>query len=300
MTDLKYSPIAVFTYNRADKTKNLIESLLKNPESAESDLYVFSDGAKSGQEENVAAVRQYLDTVTGFKSINIIKASKNKGLAASIIDGVTSVIEKYGRCIVLEDDLICSDGLLSYMNCALSKYENEENVYSVSGYSYLKDAYKEGVEDYYFLPLICSWGWATWADRWKKFDPDATGYRRLKKDQDLRERFDYDYPYTEMLLWQMEQHTLKGYIQRKIFKKPGVNSWAIRWYWSVFVNDGLNIYPKDSLIENNGFDGSGTHCGTGKNDIRITNTAEKSINLPTDIVLDDEICSRVKKSIGRK
>ena len=41
------------------------------------------------------------------------------------------------------------------------------------------------------------------------------------------------------------------------------NSWAIRWNASLFLADKLSLNVGKSLIQNEGFDGSGTNCGSG-------------------------------------
>jgi hypothetical protein len=54
----------------------------------------------------VEAVRKYIHSISGFKSVTIIEREKNWGLAPSIIDGVTNIVNKYGKIIVLEDDIV--------------------------------------------------------------------------------------------------------------------------------------------------------------------------------------------------
>lgn len=294
------APIVIFTYNRPDKLKALINSLLKNDLSLESDLYIFSDGPKPEHKAKVKEVREYIHSIEGFKSITINESPINKGLATSIITGVSDIINKHGKIIVLEDDLIVNSCFLSYMNYSLTKYENDKNVYSISGYSYLSKGNYDDFPDYYFLPIICSWGWATWQDRWSVFDPNATGYEKLKKDPALSEAFNYNYIYTDMLLWQMEQHTLPGRLKILLHKKYKQDSWAIRWYWSVFKHNGLTLYPKKTLIENEGFDGSGTHCGISEGGSKIKAESEPSFHtMPNTVALNPIICNAVKEEIKR-
>ena len=54
---------------------------------------------------------------------------------------------------------------------------------------------------------------------------------------------------------------LEGLIAGKI------DSWAIVWYLSVFMRQGLTLFPIRSLVGNIGFDGSGTNCGTDRSPI---------------------------------
>jgi len=243
-----HAPIALFVYNRPWHTQQTVEALLKNAEAAESDLIIFSDGPKDPKaQKSVAGVRRYLKSISGFRSVKIVGREKNLGLAQSIISGVTEVVNKHGRIIVLEDDLVTSPCFLRYMNDALERYEDEDKVMQISGYIFPVDLDLD--EDAIFLPLTTSWGWGTWKRAWNYFDASAKGYKALRKDRKLRRLFDLDgaYPYFKML-----ESQLRGKI----------DSWAIRWYLSVFVDEGLVLFPKKTLVENIGFDGSGRHCNS--------------------------------------
>ena len=242
------SPIALFVYNRPHHTRHTVEALQRNEKSKDSDLFIFSDAARSAHSiPQVSAVRDYIATVTGFKSVRIIEREKNLGLANSVINGVTQLCRDYGKVIVLEDDLVVAPEFLEYMNLALEKYKDESKVMQISGY--LFPVQLDIKDDALFLPLTTSWGWATWARAWNLFDPDAKGYKQLKADKALRNRFNLDgaYDYFSML-----EAQLAGKI----------DSWAIRWYLSAFILKALTLYPRVSLLTNNGFDGSGTHCST--------------------------------------
>src|SRR3989442_13875128 len=98
-------PIVIFAYKRLEALQLVIDSLKKNYLAANSDLFLFSDAAKDNEEQPlISRVRNYLESVNGFKSVTIKKADTNKGLANSIIDGVTEVLKNYDNVIVLEDD----------------------------------------------------------------------------------------------------------------------------------------------------------------------------------------------------
>lgn len=239
------APIVLFVYNRLTHTHRTVDALLKNGLAKESDLIIYSDAPKKPEAADaVHEVREYIRTITGFHSVSIVERDRNYGLANSIIDGVTSVVNKYGRIIVLEDDLVVTPHFLGFMNRALDRYENESKVIQVSGYMFPVKIDID--EDALFLPLCTSWGWATWQRAWQLFDPDAKGYAKLKAAPALRNRFNLDgaYDYYSMLKAQLEGR---------------VDSWAIRWYLATFLFEGLTLYPRQSLVTNAGFDGSGTH-----------------------------------------
>jgi len=134
------APIVLFVYNRLDHTQVVIETLLKNTLAKDSELYIFSDAAKSENGiEKVNEVREFIrddSWHTGLKKVSIVEAEKNKGLAKSIIGGVSEIIQRYGKVIVLEDDLNLSPYFLEYMNDALDYYKDDEEIWSISGYSF--------------------------------------------------------------------------------------------------------------------------------------------------------------------
>src|SRR3989338_525512 len=131
---MKLAPITVFVYNRPWHIKQTIESLKKNKEAKKSDLFIFSDGPKNEDDQKkVDEVRKYIKKVNGFKMVTIIERQKNLRLANSIIAGVTEIINKYGKIIVLEDDLIASPYFLKFMNKGLDLYKKEERVASIHG-----------------------------------------------------------------------------------------------------------------------------------------------------------------------
>lgn len=244
---MRLAPIALFVYNRPIHTRRTVEALLKNRFATESDLFIYSDAPKNSMVvDAVHEVRGYIRSITGFRSIHIVERDRNWGLANSIIDGVTSIVNKHGRIIVLEDDLVVSQHFLEYVNTALDRYEGEHSVMQVSGHMFPIST--EIREDAVFLPLTTSWGWATWVRAWQHFDPDSTGFTQLKTDAQLRRRFNLDGTYDYFTLLESQ---LAG----------RVDSWAVRWYLSMFIRDGLTLFPIKSLVANLGFDGSGIHCG---------------------------------------
>ena len=240
------APIALFVYNRPDHTRRTVEALAANTLARETPLHVFSDAPRNKTaRRSVEEVRSYIRTITGFQSVAIIERESNFGLARSIIEGVTNLCESYGRVIVVEDDLVTSPHFLSYVNDALTRYEYEDRVMQVVGYMFPISLSLE--EDAVFLPVTSSWGWGTWKRAWRHFDASGAGYQDLVNDQNLRRAFDLNgkYEFFKMLASQLRGET---------------DSWAIRWYLSVFLMKGLVLYPREPLVENVGFDGSGVNC----------------------------------------
>jgi len=240
------APIALFVYNRPQHTSRTIKFLQQNELAAESRLYIFSDGAKTQQDENkVAEVREIINNVDGFKSIKIIEQKENAGLANSIISGVTQLINDYGKVIVFEDDLVTSPHTLTYFNDGLNRYQNEEKVMHIGAYMYPLKA--DNLPQSFFYRAATSWGWATWGRAWKHFEPNINTLLN-QFDGKKKSAFAID-------------NTMNFWKQMQEFKNGRNNSWAIRWYASIFLKGGLTLNPSQSLVNNIGHDGTGVHSG---------------------------------------
>ena len=252
---MNLAPVVLFVYNRPKHTEETLVALSENDLAKDSVLYIYADGAKENASEetlnNIAETRRVIKKKQWCAEVNIIESPKNKGLANSIIEGVTNIVNKYGKIIVLEDDLITSKGFLKYMNDGLVKYKEDEKVMQISGFCFPAVGISKNHSSF-FIPLTASWGWGTWNRAWRSFDAEATGYERLEQDKDLERKFNLDNicQYSQMLFNQMES--------------KGVDSWAIRWWWTVFKMQGIVLYPDQSLIKNDGYGDEGTHT-KGKN-----------------------------------
>ncbi|MBB5396530.1 sugar transferase [Mucilaginibacter sp. AK015] len=238
------APIALFVYNRPYHTDQTLSYLQKNLLAAESPLYIFSDGAKTlADKASVEAVRLVAAGASGFKSVKVIERDQNMGLANSIISGVTQLVNQYGSVIVFEDDLISSPYTLQYFNDALIRYANQDQVMHIGAYMFhLQD---KSLPETFFFRAATSWGWATWARAWKNFEPDIDTLMAQFDAEKIR-RFSID-------------GTMNFWKQMQEFKARKNNSWAIRWYASVFLKNGLTLNPSKSLIHNIGHDGTGVH-----------------------------------------
>jgi len=257
----KLAPIVLFVYNRPDHTKRTIEALQKNELASESELYIYSDAPKNKEDEKqVKEVRSYIHEIDGFKKVTIIEREKNWGLADSIIDGVTKIVNEYGKIIVLEDDLVTSPCFLRFMNDALEYYEDEKRVWHISGWNY---PIRRQISPKTFLwkKMNC-WGWATWDDRWSFFEKNPSKFVHEFPKEKIRE-FDLDGVENN---WQQ----LLDNMHKKI------DTWAVFWHLTIFKHDGLCLNPVTSFIDNIGLDGSGTHCtASAERDAMILNTNSK-------------------------
>ncbi|MDY0080639.1 MAG: glycosyltransferase [Ignavibacteriaceae bacterium] len=256
------APIVVFVYNRLKLTQITIETLKSNSLASQSELFIFSDAPKNELEiEKVDQVREYIKNIRGFNSVTITEREKNFGLANSIINGVTRVVNQFGKIIVLEDDMFLSPYFLDYMNKALVLYQDVEKVISVHGYVY---PVKRSLPETFFLKGADCWGWATWKRGWDLFNPDSEYLFNEIKKRNLE--FDFDMNGTANNVRMLNNQT-----------KGKIDSWAIRWHASAFLTERLTLYPGTSLVRNIGTDGDGTHVK--KTNVFNTEISDREIRL---------------------
>lgn len=289
----KPAPIVLFTFRRPEIALKTLTALSKNPLADQSTLYVFSDGPKENATElilsDIKKNREVIRKKRWCKEVIIIEREKNKGLANSVIEGATEVINKHGKAIMMDEDMCPAKGFLQYMNDGLTLYENEDRVMQISGYVYPFVNSVESSNSAYFIPHTGSPSWATWKRAWDKFDPLVKGYEILKTDADLARRFDMDgcYEFTRMMFAQME--------------KKEVDSYGVRWWWTVFINNGLVLSPDKSLNQYlasgfkathvNGYELPFTHHDFDKNYFIK--------NFPSQITVNEEYYTEVKKGLTR-
>lgn len=240
------APICLFVYSRLTETKQLVESLKKNVLSSESQLFIFADGVKNNTNiEEVRSVREYIHTITGFAKITIYESDVNKGLANSIISGVTQIVNKYEKVIVLEDDLLLSTNFLSFMNQALFFYENKKNILNISGYAFDLKYPNSYNYDVAFSLRTASWGWAIWKDRWEQIDWDLKDYKSFK------------WNIFKVLKFSRGGSDLYKMLNRQVNGK--IDSWAIRFDYHHFNHNYLDVFPTKSKVLYNGFNSEATH-----------------------------------------
>ena len=271
---MSLAPIGLSTYSRLSHLKQTIEALKANTLAKESDLYVFSDGAKPGDEAKVVAVRKYIDTISGFNNVHVIKRSQNNRVKNNR-DGIAGLLEKYGKCIFLEEDIVTAKGFLRFMNESLNVYEKEEKIFSITGYSppiNIPDDYRH---DIFFLRRACGWGIGIWHDRFKKISylDNAEVLKRFSNNRQVEELSKYGEDLLNMIL---------------LDAAGKMDALDVKIFYYQFLNEKYSVYPRKSLVKNIGHDGSGIHCvQTNKFDVDLWERSEFEIN--GDVELDDRI-----------
>lgn len=240
------APIALFAFNRPDKLNACLASLKENQGARSSDLYIFVDGPRDSKDiVKVEKVSDISRAATGFRSISVNISQKNLGLAKSLRSGISTVLREHNSIIVIEDDLILADSFLDFMNAGLTRFAQEKRVASIQGFQY---PVIPPLNELVAIRGADCWGWGTWKDRWESTNFDTNQLLFELRSRELENDFDLDgsMPYTRML-----ENQRQGLI----------DSWAICWHASMFLQDRVSIHPSDSLVFNSGNDGQGTHKG---------------------------------------
>lgn len=242
---MSLAPIALFAFKRPEHTKRALEALSRNREFDQSPLFIFCDGTRHEREADAVVKTRKIVRDFPHSDKRIFESVSNLGLAKSIADGVGNLCKQFGCVIVVEDDLLVAAGFLAFMNGALRRYASDQNVMQIAGHMYPVDL---GVrQDAVFLPVITSWGWATWRRAWPNNLQNQSSAEKILSSVKMRFDFDFEggYPYSRMLSDQI----------------AGKNSsWAIWFYAHIFMANGLILFPTESLVDNRGFDGSGENC----------------------------------------
>lgn len=283
---MSYAPIIIFVYNRADHFIQTYNALSACKEANYSDLFIFSDGAKTeAGKEKVDEVRAAVNSIKdsgNFKSVTVTESPVNKGLAASVISGVTQVINEYGKVIVVEDDCKVSPFFLKYINNALDYYENNKKIGSIAGYTPMIDLPDNYKNDIFAAYRSCSCTWATWADRWKDVDWEL---------KDIK-----DFYKSPKLIKKLNSNGSDRFIRLYRQTKGNGSSWSVRFGAHLVKNDLLTVYPRFSYITNIGCDESGVHSKSDDAE-KMRVDLSKAIENPvlTDVEIDKKIQKTLKK-----
>lgn len=276
------SPICLFVYKRYDTTKLMLESLLACPECADSELYVFMDEARNDYEaDDVEKVRALFDNLQGFKAIHPYPARMNKGMARSVIDGVTTVLEKHESIIVLEDDLVVAPDFLTFMNAALEAYRDRSDIWSISGYTpNLKEIEQYDKNSVFLVPRAQCWGWATWSDRWETVDWEVSDFNYLARNKKRRKAFD------------MGGNDLFRTLEME--HRERIESWAVRWAYAASKQKMWTVNPMLSKVQNIGLKSSTSHVGWHDERHNVELLGNKTIIDP-NVQPDEKLVQAFKK-----
>lgn len=277
------APIVLFIYNRPLHTKKTLEALSRNTLAQESDLYIFADGPKINSTlehlEKIRETREIAHSEKWCRSVTIYESEENRGLAESIVSGVTEIVNKYGSVIVLEDDIVTGKHFLEFMNESLEKYQDSKKVWHITGW---RDPVHSRHDSSFFYPNMDCWGWATWADRWQNYKKDPVGLKATFT-QEMIKKFNMDG--SEPGNWWQVENNISG----------NGNTWAIFWLATIFLNEGLCLAPTKSLVRNIGLDNSGVHCKEVRRQIIRGSVNWRVKNFPEELKVDEYEYEKTKE-----
>lgn len=269
-------PVVLFVYKRPDQTRAVLEGLKNNHIR---DLIIFSDGSKNSLDvEKVKRVREMVKEID-WCNVQYNFSNENKGLAQSIIEGVTEVFKKYEQAVVLEDDCVPSSGFMDFMTTCLDKYRDNSEVMSITGYTYPIDIPSDYPYSVYFFYRSGSWGWATWKDRWNKVDWEVKDFKNFYQDEKKKKTFN------------LGGDDLSGMLESQMSGR--IDSWAIRWAYAHYKNQAMCLSPVNSFIENIGFGPGATHTTNifdyKKHNLQIKVNSKNVFNLPDRVIINKKI-----------
>jgi len=232
-------PLVLFLYKRPQNTLKILNKAVK---ANIKKIYAFIDGPK--QSTDLDLINQTKKIINEFTkthpSMNVVvfSAKKNLGLQHSIVLGLNKVFQKETAAIILEDDCLPSPDFFQFTSEILTKYKNHPKVMSVTG----SGVGKHSSYSYDFSRYQQCWGFGTWRRSWKLYDSKLTKLTPLN--------------------W--KNYYMRHYFNTMLFltKAGQVNSWAFKWSFAHFINDGLAIIPTGNLIRNIGFDSVATNTRT--------------------------------------
>lgn len=281
-----YSPIIIFVYNRVDHFEKTYNALSLCKEAKDSDLFIFSDGAKNENAvKGVNEVREKLEEIKNegkFKSVTVVESKENKGLALSIISGVSAVLEEHGKAIILEDDSLVTPSFLGFMNKSLDEFESDKRIGAIAGFTPEIDFPEDYKSDIFTSYRSCSCGWATWKDRFENVDWELKDIKSFYKDKKMIKKFNSSGSDRFMRLYRQT--------------RGNGTSWSVRFGLHLVRNDMLTVYPKYSYIQNIGCDETGVHSKS-KDAEKMRVDLNKAIKNPdVHFVLPD---SRIEKAMKK-
>lgn len=285
---MELAPIVLFCYNRSKHTQKTLESLSRNYLASESELFIYCDGPKSSATKedfaDIKATREIVKKKQWCKKVTVIERDFNYGLAKSITTGVSEIVNQFGKIIVLEDDIVTSNGFLQYMNEALAIYSKHDHVMHVSGFMWGIDT-KRITSNTFFYNFGSCWGWGTWKDAWSHYEGNTANLIQRLANMKTIDINDYNKWQNDSFFVQL----LDNYYGNR-------NTWAVKWHTSIYINGGFCLHPINSLVINIGLDGTGVNNKFSLSKFFIKQRLVAAIEVTEIEVIENEL---VKNSIKK-
>lgn len=246
--------LAFFVYKRPEHTRQVVQSIIENKFC---NIYIFQDGLRDQKdEENWKKVQEVIRPLQNLEGayVEVHISDMNKGLANSITQGITYVLEKHKAVIALEDDILLGKDYHRYASVCFEKYENVPRVMSIcaAGASDAVVADKSYMKNYeydvYFTYRLSSEAFGTWRDRWKLYRREREVAEALWNDDEKKKR-----------LGELAGKDNLIYLDIIIHHPEKIDTWAFYWTVLQVMSSGVTVTPIKALSTDIGRDGSGTN-----------------------------------------
>jgi len=239
---MKDTVICIFACNRKKGLINLLNDLKINYNIKKYNIYFFIDQPKSKKDYTYYIdIKKIINDFRINKKIKIILRKKNFGINKNIINGINHISKIFKKFIILEDDLRLTKNYLSFMQLLLNKYENKENIFTITGYNFPNKIFKINKinKSNFISKRPCSWAWGGWSYKWIKVNFNNKFFMNISKNKkNLNKISNYG-------------NDLKIILRDTLEKK--IDSWAIKWTIYHILNNKYCIYPKKSFVNEEGF-----------------------------------------------
>lgn len=265
----------IVAYNRPKHTKEVLEGLKKENVK---NIRVYLDYAKTNYDiAQQEKIRKIISEIS-WAEIELKERTESLGLAKSITGAITDTLNEYDAIIILEDDCVPRKGFYKFMTNSLKKFESNEKIMSVCGFSYFNKEDNKA----YGAQRFCPWGWGTWKSKWNKFKMNL----KLIVDEYLEKEKDFS----------KIPKDIQTYCADKRFISGKMDIWSLNWILIHYKENALTICPPKSLIDNIGFDGTGIHSQKTKVfNLKKNSKTEKKIEIPKTISIDEEMQKKVNE-----
>lgn len=273
-----FAPVLIPTLNRHIHFKRCVESLASCIHADETDLFIGLDyPLTQAHWEGYKVIKEYLASITGFKTITIFERKINFGVRKNLNEARKVIFEKYDRLILSEDDNVFAPSFLKFVNKGLEVYETREDIFAVAGYNnpwHMPSWYKS---DVYLRQGFTAWGLGIWRDKWNMVDWSLENYNKmLRKKENIAI---------------LKRHYKKHIPQLNRIRDTGVITGDGFLLVHIIDKNLSAALPVRSLVRNTGHDGSGLHCGSGDDKYNNQEVFEgiKEFDFPLELQLDEKL-----------
>jgi hypothetical protein len=245
-----HAPVVMIGYNREWAIKKSLTNLSQCKGVEKRDVFVYIDAPY--RIEDARSVSEMIDAAQEFKNkipkLRIISRSVNYGVPGNLVEAITEIVNKYGRIIFFEDDVLVSRTFLEYMDEGLEKFESDPKIWSINGYCdhmlYIPWFYSG---DVFLSPRVNAWGFGTWKDRWNAVDFSLEEWKKTNKNKSEIKKIE------ARLGWRFSK-CLNDLLEGKD------RTWDYQCTYHMYKNDLFAITPRKSLTKNIGLGVDSVHC----------------------------------------